>query len=792
MFVFSYNKRIISPFRLVIPFLLAFAMLLLWQSAAWADDGVISGSVVNVRSGPATDYEISGNLLQGTKVSVLESRGGWYRVSYSGLTGWVSSQYIEVKNSIVEVSGKAVNLRSGPGTGYQIVGQARQGDELKLLDRGSEWSQVETGTGLKCYIASDFIRDKEGYTAPVTPNLPAAPAAPVLPSTSTEGEVRVFLDGFLLSFDVPPQIDNGRTMVPLRKIFESMGASVVWDESTRTVTAARDGIVIVLPIGSVNPTVNGTPWQLDVPARIVEGRTLAPLRFVGEAYGGQVLWDEDTRTVQMFSLLPSAVPAVTAPSGQHILVSGDVVNLRSGPGTGFDKISDASAGEMLAVVAEQDGWFQVSRGGSLAWIAGWLVEMPEQPDLEEEVTPRPAVGDDKLVWYYSSRDADGLKINIESGARLERQFKENNNELVFTVMGRNLKGNSPLTVSLGEENLTVNGENRDGNAVITVSLPPDVDYQRILRSDGKCESILIENRIVEVSRKVYGNIGDNIIIYTLAPCEYTHSFKRDVLEITLKATHQGVERTSYDYRVSPLLQRMTIEETSGDPPDTILRIETKNPGDYRIFQTSDDNALNIVFTTTKHSEDKNNKLVVLDPGHGGGDPGASGRILKEKTVNLDIALRVGDILNSRKFDVAYTRDTDRNPSQTERAETANRLNAAVFVSIHNNANTIPDKEGTETHYYASLDDPALFIQKDQRSRLANFLQQRMMQNLGRVNRGVKQSAFTVLTRTTMPSALVEIVFISNPDEETLLMRDDFKQRAAAAIADGITDYMNSR
>ena len=126
---------------------------------------------------------------------------------------------------------------------------------------------------------------------------------------------------------------------------------------------------------------------------------------------------------------------------------------------------------------------------------------------------------------------------------------------------------------------------------------------------------------MQISRKVFGNIGDNIIVYTLTPCEFSYSLKNDILEVRLKSTYKGVERSSYDYQVSPFLEKMTIQESSSSPPDTILRIETKNLGDYSIFQTSDDNALNIILTGSKRSDDKNNKLVVLDPGHGGRDTG---------------------------------------------------------------------------------------------------------------------------------------------------------------------------
>ncbi|HWP98097.1 MAG TPA: copper amine oxidase N-terminal domain-containing protein [Syntrophomonadaceae bacterium] len=114
----------------------------------------------------------------------------------------------------------------------------------------------------------------------------------------------VFLDGQVLSFDVPPMIIDGRTMVPLRGIFEAMGAKVSWDADTNTATGEKDGIKVIVPVGSIFPTINGVAKTLDVPAQIVNGRTLAPLRFVGEAFGGSVSWNADTQTVNISSSVP--------------------------------------------------------------------------------------------------------------------------------------------------------------------------------------------------------------------------------------------------------------------------------------------------------------------------------------------------------------------------------------------------------------------------------------------------------------------------------------------------------
>lgn len=109
--------------------------------------------------------------------------------------------------------------------------------------------------------------------------------------------VKVTVDGKLLQFDVPPTIINGRTLVPLRAIFEALGVEPVWDGQTRTVTAKKGDTTIVLPIGSKHATVKGKQIELDVPAQIIDGRTLVPARFIAESLGADVGWDPDTRTV---------------------------------------------------------------------------------------------------------------------------------------------------------------------------------------------------------------------------------------------------------------------------------------------------------------------------------------------------------------------------------------------------------------------------------------------------------------------------------------------------------------
>ena len=122
-------------------------------------------------------------------------------------------------------------------------------------------------------------------------------------SVYARDDVTVTINGYAVVFDVPPQIINGRTMVPMRRIFESLGANVNWVEEKSLVVATYKTSIITMPIGENSFSVtdvltNETRMvELDVAPMITDGRTLVPARAVSEAIGKTVTWDSDTRTV---------------------------------------------------------------------------------------------------------------------------------------------------------------------------------------------------------------------------------------------------------------------------------------------------------------------------------------------------------------------------------------------------------------------------------------------------------------------------------------------------------------
>lgn len=109
--------------------------------------------------------------------------------------------------------------------------------------------------------------------------------------------IAVIMDGKTIDFDTPPRIINDRTMVPVRAVFEAFGASVSWDDITKTVTANKSDTEIILRIGDSAALVNGNETGLDCAPQIADGRTLVPLRFIGEALGSRVEWDNESKTV---------------------------------------------------------------------------------------------------------------------------------------------------------------------------------------------------------------------------------------------------------------------------------------------------------------------------------------------------------------------------------------------------------------------------------------------------------------------------------------------------------------
>lgn len=119
--------------------------------------------------------------------------------------------------------------------------------------------------------------------------------------TSFASDIEVILDGDTMQFSVDPRIIDGSTMVPLRSIFEALGADVKWDQKTQTVTAKKARTTVSLTIGNKTAYVNGKAQELTTPGTVINGSTLVPLRFVSQALGAYVHWNGADQVVSISS-----------------------------------------------------------------------------------------------------------------------------------------------------------------------------------------------------------------------------------------------------------------------------------------------------------------------------------------------------------------------------------------------------------------------------------------------------------------------------------------------------------
>ena len=198
------------------------------------------------------------------------------------------------------------------------------------------------------------------------------------------------------------------------------------------------------------------------------------------------------------------------------------------------------------------------------------------------------------------------------------------------------------------------------------------------------------------------------------------------------------------------------------------------------------------------SKDKNTKRsIFLDPGHGGSDPGAISGGVREKDLALSVYNKVSSKLASLGYTVLTSRNVDKDVDLVDRAEQANNANADMLLSIHFNAGGRGIARGIETYYYQSQEDRVPKINKEnhnnaerlERSRkLANKVQQNLLYQTGANDRGVKRASFTVLRETSIPSILVELGFIDNPEERNKVKTNEYQERLANGIVDGIVAY----
>lgn len=268
-------------------------------------------------------------------------------------------------------------------------------------------------------------------------------------------DVVISIDGTTITSDTPPVIGSGRVMVPVRVVSEFLGAQVIWYPDKQQAVIAKDGDTLTLNNNSSDYILNGVQKTSDVPITIIDDRFMVPLRLISESLGANVLWDDTTRSVTITS--QSSESSTTEPDSpaytvtevnkniQVDQVDGDTVNLRSGPGTEYDKVGYVQSGDILTATGQAqdkngDTWYRIKTVQDQdTFIAAWLTK-----DYSGEVNNNSGTETPTSVTTSSSGDITVTAknagtgqsyISFDIGDGTPHVVSNNDNQLIMQIDG---------------------------------------------------------------------------------------------------------------------------------------------------------------------------------------------------------------------------------------------------------------------------------------------------------------------------------------------------------------------
>ncbi|WP_194174761.1 N-acetylmuramoyl-L-alanine amidase [Desulfofundulus thermobenzoicus] len=589
------------------------------------------------------------------------------------------------------------------------------------------------------------------------------------------GETNYTVNGETFSMaGATPFIEQGRTFVPVRYLARALGISeenIQWDGKNRTVVITGSKATIQLMVGSKTCKVNGQDREMDVSPLIRGDRTYLPARYVADALGYGVDYNGQDRSVylKLAGSPPDAQQPV--PAGTRVEVTGSVVNVRSGPGVDHEILARVSRGDRLPVLGKVPEWYQVQLpGGTRGWIiATYVQEVTGQPDQggikpgEDPSRGLPGEGRPEPGNNGSGENPGGgtpgqQPGNGGSGSGTPGQQPGNGGS------GGGTPGQQPGNGGSGggTPGQQPGNEDQQGPAVTSLNVTTEGKYTRV---------------------KAMAEGAMDYHVFRLS--------SPDRLVVDLTGVRPGEHLSSPVTVNSAAVQQLRVGWFGRSPNITRLVFEVKGPVRYRATMSADRKTLELQLFIPDAGDVLRDTLIAVDAGHGGEDPGAIGNGLQEKDITLKLARRLADMLSAKGARPLLTRSDDSTVGLYDRPQMANQAGADLFVSIHINANTDASVRGTATYILspAGGGDPA---RREESRKLAEKIQANLVKNLGLEDDGVREANFAVLRESTMPAVLVEVAFISNPQEAALLNQESFREKACQAIFQGIVDYLTGR
>lgn len=658
-------------------------------------------------------------------------------------------------------------------------------------------------------------------------------------------EVTLVVDGKTLSdLPMPPIIFNDYTLVPAREVFEALGAEVDWISDLYQVYVKYEDDVVMLQIDSTKAYVNGEAMEMSIAPKIINDKTMIPLRFASESIGMEVGWNSQTRvasvskpavtTTTTTTTTTTEATTETTTAAVNIVKSGSSANMSGYMSAEYDTVTVNS----LTKASDSDSIFLAGADGEISSVTVTKLSAGKVAvDINNATNGLPSslynVSDNKVESIEVSGTAGTTRLlfNMKSEGDFRLYLSSDRKTLGISV-GTNSITSITMEKLVGGDKLTITGTTtpsvRTTTSVTGDLLTVDVTDAVLDIDNGSFD----EGRIV--SGGTYYQFNANTVRISIDlqdTAGYTTDTTGNSISLTIAKGIETVQPSaptastlSYDAQKGLVLPGAAgiidvsniVHSDNYNQLNYVLTLK----GDFsslftsNTFTVNDGNITTVEVTVASNQavvkfnesrimamdvtvsgsdilikpvlpKQKYSKIIVLDAGHGGTDVGTTYGDLYEKDITLAILNKTKALFDASDIKCYATRTTDVYPSFDDRTNLANEGDA--FVSIHiNSAGTNTTASGTETYslYPNNLGNGLTsYI-------LAEKVLNNLLNNLGTVNRKVKSSDFKVLRDSDVPATLAEIGFITNAGDRAIISSEDGQNKAARAIYDAVVELFN--
>jgi N-acetylmuramoyl-L-alanine amidase len=481
-----------------------------------------------------------------------------------------------------------------------------------------------------------------------------------------------------------------------------------------------------------------------------------------------------------------------------VLFTGNVtatkINVRTSPVNTSTIFVTLSKGAKVSIVETSGPWYKIKTSKGYGWVmSNYVTQVTTLPVLfTGNVTAT------KINVRTSPENTSKVFVTLSKGAKVSIVEKKDLWYKIKTSKGYGWVMSKYVSQTNAEVLPVIDTGTITATKINVRKEPKNTSTVFVTLSKGGKVSIVEKINLwykIKTS-KGYGWVMSNYVKTASSTTPPTDGDGPTTPTIPIKDKFGKVTASSLNVRKGPGTQYATIKALSSG---TIVELKGENNGWYQIVFGTITGWVSKSYIKIVDQQDAElgDFTLVIDPGHGGTDPGttfktSSGVTLKESVIVLSVSKYLKTYLNNLPINSYFTRETDVYPTLTQRVSFAESKKADAFISIHINSTPSHTGDGTETYYYGEAAARATTASKEKLAdsmAFADFVQKRLVEKLKLDDRGTKSGNFHVIRESSMASILTELGFVDNPKDNVKLASPSWQKEAAKGIYLGILDYL---